>query len=378
MSRKTILFAAGGSGGHLFPAIAVAEELAQQAPGLAIEMVASDKAIDRKILARYPFPHHHISAVSPSRIFRQPLKVVRENWNAWQTAKVLIREKSPSVVVGCGGFASVPLVWAAIRAKVPVILLEQNLIPGRANAWLSRWAAKVCLSFEETKAYLPNSVQHRRQDLVFTGNPVRRSMLPLPNPPPRQPKQLLVLGGSQGARHLNQAITEWVATRPSELNGWHLIHQTGSNDFAAVSQCYVHAGDFLRAEAVEFIPDPSQFYRTATLIIARAGATSLAELACQGTPTVLVPLPSAARDHQTANARWYARQGAAEIVIQAAEPGDTALLLAAAVTPLLADPDARDALTDQMRQAARPQAAIECARVILAQMSGSSETSPLR
>ena len=369
MSRRTILFAAGGSGGHLFPAIAVAEELMRLDATLAVEMVATDKAIDRTILARYPFGHHHLKTVSLTRIWRQPLKVLQSNWHAWQTARQLIREKSPAVVVGCGGFASVPLVWAAIRAGVPVMLMEQNLIPGRANAWLSRWADKVCLSFEETKAYLPSSTQHRKQDLIVTGNPVRKSMLPPASPPPRLPKQLLILGGSQGARHLNQAITEWVSTRPAELEGWHLIHQTGTADLGAVVQYYRYVNDFLNAEPVGFIADPSSLYRSATLVIARAGATSLAEIACQGTPAILVPLPSAARDHQTANARWYANQGAARVVIQSPTASETAIQLAAITMALLLNSDVRDDLSSEILRTARPQAALDCAKIILAKVS---------
>lgn len=369
MPRRTILFAAGGSGGHLFPAIAVAEELHRQDSTIAIEIVATDKAIDRSILSRFPFEHHHLKAVSPSRVWRQPVKVLQSNWHAWQAARQLIREKSPAAVIGCGGFASAPLVWAATRAGVPVILLEQNLIPGRANVWLSRWAAKVCLSFEETKAYLPNSVQHRIQDLVVTGNPVRHSMLPLKTPPQRLSNQLLILGGSQGARHLNQAITEWISSRPPELEGWHVIHQTGSSDLGAVLQCYRYVNDFLKAEPVEFISDPSPLYRSATLIIARAGATSLAEIACQGAPTLLVPLPSAARDHQTANAHWYASHGAARVVIQSSTPSETVTSLAATATPLLLDSDVREDLSRKILQTSHPQAALDCANAILAQVS---------
>jgi UDP-N-acetylglucosamine--N-acetylmuramyl-(pentapeptide) pyrophosphoryl-undecaprenol N-acetylglucosamine transferase len=245
--------------------------------------------------------------------------------------------------------------------------MEQNLIPGQANVWLSRWASKICLSFEETRAFLPNAVQHRQPDLVVTGNPVRQSMLPHQNPPTRRPKQLLILGGSQGARHLNQTVVEWVTSRPAELEGWQLIHQTGSNDFGAVVQSYRDLGEFLRAEPVEFIADPGPFYRSATLIIARAGATSLAEIACQAAPTLLVPLPSAARDHQTANARWYASREAARLVIQSSSPSETAVQLASMANPLLSDADLREDLSEKILQTARPQAASTCAQLILAQ-----------
>ena len=137
MPRRPILFAAGGSGGHLFPAIAVAEELQRRANDLRLGIVASDKEIDRSILARHPFERHHLASISPGRIWQHPWTVLSENWHAWQAARQLIREQTPAVVIGCGGFASAPLVFAAIRAGVPVVLLEQNLIPGRANVWPS-------------------------------------------------------------------------------------------------------------------------------------------------------------------------------------------------------------------------------------------------
>jgi len=368
MPRQSILFAAGGSGGHLFPAIAVAEELVRQNSDLRIGIVASDKEIDRSILDRYPFERHHLAAVSPSRFLRQPWRVLRENWRAWQSAKQLVRERSPSVVVGCGGFASVPLVWAAIRAGVPIVLLEQNLIPGRANVWLSRWAAKVCMSFEETRTSLPASVQRRSHVAIVTGNPVRSSMLPQESEPHRLPNQLLVLGGSQGAKHLNQAVAEWVLTCPAALKDWHLLHQTGPADQSEIAQRYAQVAGHLSAESVEFIVDLSVHYNTATLVIARAGATSLAELASLGVPTVLVPLPSAARDHQTANARWFADKGAARMVVQSTNPQDTAIQLAATVTPLLTNPEARKLLARAITQAARPHAAEDVAKMILAQL----------
>ena len=403
MSRRSILFAAGGSGGHLFPAIAVAEELHRRASDLRLGIVASEKEIDRSILARYPFERHHLASISPGRIFRQPWTVLFENWHAWQAARQLIREQSPAVVVGCGGFASVPLVFAAIRAGVPVVLLEQNLIPGRANVWLSRWATRLCLSFEETLAYLPASVQRRAADAVtVTGNPVRQLMLPNgvdsrmggPEPmpgregealaeprsgedvvpgsrlsgsfalpvkpvPPRSSNQLLILGGSQGARHLNEAVAEWVSTRPTALAGWQLIHQTGVADQQAIAQRYSPVSGFLQAEAVSFITDPAHYYRSATLVIARAGATTLAELACLAAPTVLVPLPTAARDHQTANARWYADRGAARVATESARS------LAEVVTPLLSDPAARLGLSQAISQTAHLDAADAVARLIL-------------
>ena len=376
MASRSILFAAGGSGGHLFPAIAVAEELHRRDADLRMGIVASEKEIDRSILSRYPFERFHLASVSPSRFLQQPWRVLTENWQAWRAAQQLIHEQAPAVVIGCGGFASVPLVWAAIRAGVPVVLLEQNLIPGRANVWLSRWAKKVCICFEETLPYLPASVQSRAKEaVVVTGNPVRQSMLPVAAVPERHPKQLLILGGSQGARHLNEAVADWVSTRPAKLEGWQLVHQTGTADQAAIAQHYSQLAGFMMAEAVDFIADPSVYYRTATLVIARAGATSLAELACLGAPTILVPLPSAARDHQTANARWYADRGAAELVMQSESPALTARQLDEVTGPLLINTQARNALSQAITHTAHPLAAHAVASIITSLIDSGSEPS---
>lgn len=319
MPARTVLFAAGGSGGHLFPALAVAEELLTANAAIQIGIAASEKPIDQAVLAGSPHRVWHLPSVSPSRVWREPWTVLRHSWSSWQAARNLIREVRPTVVVGCGGFASAPVVWAAIRAKVPVVLLEQNLIPGRANAWLTRWASRFCLSFDETRSWLP-----KRPDAIHvTGNPVR-SALTVPSNTVRDSTQLLILGGSQGARHLNEAVATWVMSRPDSLQGWQITHQTGTADQANLEQRYRSLSEFCEIRAVDFIRAPEPLYRQSTLIIARAGATSLAELACLGAPLILVPLPSAARDHQTANARWYSDRGAAQLLLQSDAPTDTA------------------------------------------------------
>ena len=353
---RTVLFAAGGSGGHLFPGLAVAEELLSTDATIQIGVAASEKPIDRAVLAASPHQVWHLPSVSPSRLWSEPWTVLRHSWSSWQAARKLIRESQPAVVVGCGGFASAPVVWAAIRAKVPVVLLEQNLIPGRANAWLARWAARVCLSFDETRSWLP-----KRPDATqVTGNPVRSSLLS-PSIEARAERQLLILGGSQGARHLNEAVSAWVLSRPESLRGWQIMHQTGAADHAAIEEQYRSARDFCDLRAVDFIRDPESLYRKSTLIIARAGATSLAELACLGAPLILVPLPSAARDHQTANARWYTDRGAARLMLQSDTPAQTARHLGELFVSTI--PHALQ-LGRAIQQLARPDASKRVAEVI--------------
>jgi UDP-N-acetylglucosamine--N-acetylmuramyl-(pentapeptide) pyrophosphoryl-undecaprenol N-acetylglucosamine transferase len=356
MTARTVLFAAGGSGGHLFPALAVAEELLATQPQIRIGIAASEKPIDHAVLAGSPYAVWHLPSVSPSRFWREPFTVLRHSWASWQAARNLIRETRPAVVVGCGGFASAPVVWAAIRAKVPVVLLEQNLIPGRANAWLSRWASRICLSFDETRGWLPK----RPEVIQVTGNPVRRS-LRTPSSSARAPRQLLILGGSQGARHLNEAVAAWVTLRPDSLQGWQITHQTGTADQAALAMRYESLAGFCDITAIDFIRDPEPLYRAATLVIARAGATSLAELACLGTPTILVPLPSAARDHQTANARWYSGRGAARLLLQSDTPADTARHLGDLFASTIPDVSR---LGEAIRDLARPEAATQVAELL--------------
>lgn len=356
MAVPTVLFAAGGSGGHLFPALAVAEELLATQSRIQIGIAASEKAIDYAVLAGSSYSVWHLPSVSPSKVWGQPLTVLRHSWSSWQAARKLIREIRPAVVVGCGGFASAHVVWAAIRAGIPVILLEQNLIPGRANAWLSRWASRICLSFDETRSWLPK----RPEVIQVTGNPVRRS-LRTPSIAARALRQLLILGGSQGARHLNEAVATWVTSRPDSLQGWQITHQTGASDQAALAKRYESLAGFCDITAVDFIRDPEPHYRQATLVIARAGATSLAELSCLGTPTILVPLPSAARDHQTANARWYSDRGAARLLLQSDNSSDTARRLGNLVASTILDVHR---LGETIRDLARPEAAMQVAELV--------------
>lgn len=310
----------------MFPAIAVSEELTSGAESIQVAYAASERGIDREILSRYPEMTWYLPSSSPRQIWRHPFQTLRDTRRSYAAASHVIQEFDPQVVVGCGGFASVPVVVAAIRQRIPVVLLEQNLIPGRANVWLSRWASSVCLSFEETRDWFPKSVVRCPNVIHVTGNPVRRA-LQTARPELRQPNHLLVLGGSQGAHHLNQAVAHWVNSRPAELAGWTITHQTGVSDHPTIQSQYDSVADFCSARAEAFLAEPDSAYRAASLVVARAGATSLAEMACLGTPMILVPLPSAARDHQTSNAQWYKDQDAADVVIQSASPHETAVAL---------------------------------------------------
>lgn len=346
-------FAGGGTGGHLTPGLAVAAELAVPEDGRRILFVGSDRLLEQRMIAASGYQHRMLPVESSQTLRRNPLKFVWRNWKAYRLAQRLLHEERPLAVIGLGGFASVPVVVAATRQGIPTLLLEQNVIPGRATRWLSRRVNAVCLSFDETRSHLSPAVKTES-----TGNPVRREIAALcddVHPCVHSTgSTLLILGGSQGATAVNQAVMSMVERHPSAWRQWRVVHQTGPEQATVVRDTY-------RRLAVEhlvepFFQDMAALYRQATLVVSRAGATTLAELACAGNPAILVPYPHAADNHQWHNARVLEIAGAGAIVTQSADPAVTADHLAAAVLPLLDDLPRLAALRSAMRTLARPDA----------------------
>lgn len=354
MSEPTYILAGGGSGGHLYPGVAVARTLLEREPAARVLFAGSDREIERRILSAEQLPHVALPAVSSAELSRRPLRFLLRNWRAYRAAGRLLAENDIRAVVALGGFASVPVGLAGAGRRLPLLLLEQNVIPGRAVRLLARCAARVCLSFAETERHLP-----RRALCAVTGNPVRREIAALCNeraPECETPRRtLLVLGGSQGARTLNAAVTSFVQQHHEMLTGWRIVHQTGPNDVEAARNQYTKLE--VDAEARAFLRDLPELYRTAGLVVSRAGGTTLAELACAGIPAVLVPYAHAADDHQTANADWYAERGAAVVVHETGDPATTAVQLAGAVAHVVQSDQQRRAMARSMSSLARPAAA---------------------
>jgi UDP-N-acetylglucosamine--N-acetylmuramyl-(pentapeptide) pyrophosphoryl-undecaprenol N-acetylglucosamine transferase len=265
----------------------------------------------------------------------------------------LVRETRPAAVIGLGGYLSVPTIWAAACEHVPILLLEQNAIPGRATSWLARLARLVCVSFEESLAGLPPSTP-----TLLSGTPLRDEVRVLADEPPRGsssgPPTLLVLGGSQGAEGLNAAVSSLLQDQRAAFRHWRVIHQTGSRQQDDIRRQYAQTGH--QAEVVDFLTDVAAAYRRADLVISRAGATTLSELTCAGRPMVLVPYPHATDQHQHANAAALVRHQAAICVEQAGTPQESATRLATAVLPLVADPSRREQLALAARGQAHPDA----------------------
>lgn len=344
---QTFLFAGGGTGGHLFPGIAVAQELLAQAPQSRFVFCGSGRDVERRIVREYDFEHVSLPVQSLSSIRRNPVRFAWRNWRSVCIANKLIRTETPTAVIGLGGFASFPLVVAAAHRRVPVILLEQNVIPGRATRWLARLASHVCTSFPQTAMHLPSSCR-----CLETGNPVRPKIAELHNQlgESNPTRTLLILGGSQGALAVNDAVVSAVQELQIPFREWQIVHQTGEHQTDLIRQRYAEMG--INAIVKPFFSDLCEWYQRAAIVVSRAGATTLAELACAGIPAVLIPYPHAAANHQFLNARHFAECGAAVVVEQTGNP-----TLAGQLAHLMADNRCRQQMQHAMRNLAVPNAA---------------------
>ena len=350
-----VIIAGGGTGGHLFPGIALAEALA--ARGDRVTFVGTAAGIEVRAVPAAGFalrliPGAQVRGGGLARAARGIAATVRGVARALD----VLRELRPDLVVGVGGYASVAIVAAARLRRTPIVLLEQNTVPGVASRTLGRVAGRICVGFAEAATYFPPD------RCVHTGNPVRAAVLAAPvgtHPTPG----LLVFGGSQGARRVNDAMLD-AATRLGALGGaLRIHHQTGTADHDRIVAGYARLGIPARVDA--FVTDMGAAYAEADLVVARAGAMSCAEITARGLPAILVPYPHAADDHQRRNAEVLVRAGAATLIPDRELDGER---LAAALRPLLADADVRGRMAAAARAAGRPDAAIRVADVCAAQI----------
>lgn len=348
-----LLLAGGGTGGHLFPAVALAQELLVEEPEAEVLFVGTAQGIEARVLPQLELRLETIEISGmvgkglPGKLALMP-KLLS---SVYQSSKIIERFQ-PDVVVGVGGYASGPVALAAKLRRCPLLLHEQNAWPGLTNRILGRWADKVCVTFKETRSAFAD------QRTLVTGNPVRRE-LTLRMAPAEGPPTLLVFGGSRGARAINQAMLSVLPLLDEWRDRLQIIHQTGSDDLSKVSEGYRAAG-WHNVEVTAFIDDMAAAYQQAHLVLCRAGATTIAELTCCGRPAILVPYPHAAGDHQATNARSLAKRGAALMLPQ---PEMTPQNLATLLGNLLSD---RERLLD-MAGVARSLGRLDAAEMILEQ-----------
>ena len=350
---QRVLVAGGGTGGHLFPGIAVADEL--RARGTAeIRFVGSTHGIERNSVPRagYAVELLEISGLRGRGLggaTRAALAIPR----ATLRCRRLVKQFRPELAIGVGGYAAFPAIVAAFLARVPIVLMEQNAQPGWVTRVLSPLARRVCVSFPET-------LERFRRSGVLTGNPVRWAARSGLDERAAGPFRLFVFGGSAGARRLNQIVPAAVARAAASLE---VLHQTGTAECDEVRTRYAAEG--LEARVVPFVDDMAAAYAWADLVVCRAGASTLAELMVLGVAALLVPYPFAAGDHQARNAEALVRVGAAWIVLDRdLEPIDLAARLDAAAS----DPAGLRALREAARRLGRPDAAAhvvdECLAVV--------------
>ena len=347
-----LLIAGGGTGGHLFPGVALAEELRAREPDAQIKFVGTKRGIEARVLPELGWDLELIevsglktvgAAGAVKGMFRLPKAL-------WQ-ARRIVKAFAPDAVIGVGGYASGPVVLAAKHRGIPTAICEQNSIPGLTNKMLGKLVRQVFLSFDESKRFFA------AKKIVMSGNPVRRDMLQkllaaAAAPAMRDKVNVLVVGGSQGAVAVNALAADALAALAKSGLALSIVHQTGEKDLEATTTKYNDAG--ITADCRAFIKDMAAAYQDADLIIGRAGATTVAELAIAGKPAIFIPYPFAADNHQELNAREMADKGAALMFKQSEL---TAEKLADALRPLLADAGKRTEMGAAMKSLAKPTAA---------------------
>lgn len=362
-----LLITGGGTGGHLFPAIATAQALRSRQPDSEVLFIGTRRKIDTTSLNSYGFKSKSIISYGlKGKNLAELIKALVILPVSIIQAGLHILRFRPNVALGVGGYVTGPVMLAAKLLRVPTIIHEQNSIPGLANRKLGKFVDHICIS-------LPGSEQFfDKGKTLLTGNPVREDILDLSKSSSKDsgPLTLLVLGGSQGANALNRMVTEAFCDYGKEhLRDITVIHQTGQSDAHWVEERYQKAG--VSAKVAPFFTDMSAVYREADLLISRAGATTLTELAVLGKPAVLVPYPHAADDHQKKNAAYYVDGGGA---MQYSENDINGRLLSDTLCGLCADRSTLESMGDAMRSLAMPEAAEKIVDVCLMAARGGRAT----
>jgi UDP-N-acetylglucosamine--N-acetylmuramyl-(pentapeptide) pyrophosphoryl-undecaprenol N-acetylglucosamine transferase len=359
MNGARILIAGGGTGGHLFPGIALAEEFSGRGQGHRVRFVGTARGLEVRHVPRAGFELEliEVGALKGRGLLGWLRGLMRLPRALWQSRRIL-RAFRPDVVVGVGGYASGPVVLMAWLGRVPCVVLEQNALAGFTNRILGRLVRRAVVAFPEAEACFP------RGKAILLGNPVRRALVEnflLSREPHEQPR-MLVFGGSQGARALNRLVPEAVARLRQRLPGLEVTHQTGEAERDSVAARYAELGLEGGVEVLGFIEDMAAAYRRADLVICRAGATSVAELSLCRAPAILIPFPHAADNHQEKNARALVEAGAALMLREAAlGPAELAELAGG----LLAEPERLAAMQAAAGRVSRPESAREIADLVL-------------
>ena len=344
-----LLIAGGGTGGHLYPGIAVARELLKRMPHAEVTFVGTGQGIEARVIPREGLTLDVIRSAglkgkSIATVARGLSLLPLSGIDAWN----VISRRQPTAVIGLGGYSSAPVVMLAALRGIPTLVMEQNAIPGFANRRLASVIDAAAVTYEE-------SVRYFGERAFVSGNPVRPEFFEDAHEQPMSPAgtaKVLVFGGSQGAHAINMALVEAAPRLAAAADRVAITHQTGERDLDVVRDAYGKAG--VRARVEPFLYDMDRQMKAADLVVCRAGATTLAELAAAGRASILIPLPTATDDHQRKNAQAFVRHGAAVMVEQRELSGER---LATEMLALAGDASQRTRLATAARSLARPDAA---------------------
>ncbi len=346
----SVIIAGGGTGGHIYPGVAIAQEFRRRDADTQILFVGTARGLETKIIPREGFNLELIEVAALKRVsIVKRVKSLLMLPKSFLAVRSLIKQVRPDVVIGVGGYASGPVVLMAALMKVPTLVAEQNAMPGFTNRVLARFVKAAAVSFEEARRFFGEKAE-------ITGNPVRAEFFDVPvkhaEGHPNGVVHVLVTGGSQGARAINEAVAGALPLLAEEKDRLSFTHQTGENDFYRVRDAFENSG--MDAEVKPFIEKMVDEFARADLVISRAGATTVAELAAAGKPAIMIPFPFAADDHQRKNAEAIERAGAGRMILQAELTPER---LAKELLWLIRDPHQLNRMAEASRRLGHPDAA---------------------
>jgi UDP-N-acetylglucosamine--N-acetylmuramyl-(pentapeptide) pyrophosphoryl-undecaprenol N-acetylglucosamine transferase len=350
-----IVIAGGGTGGHVIPALAIADVL-KEAYGAEVLLVGTSRGMETRLVPQAGYPLELIPVGQLNRVgFTTKIKTMAALPRAFLICRSLLTRWKPQVVVGVGGYASGPVMLAAIVKGIPTLAFEPNAVPGLANRWIGRYVTKAAVNFPSALSYFRNG--------EATGIPVRAEFFHLAAKiPKRGEMRLLVIGGSQGARVFNRMMPEIAGKLLEAFPGLSILHQAGARHADTVAAAYESSGAPAdRWELRPFLDGMAKEFEAADLILARSGASTVAELTAAGKASLLVPLPTAADDHQRRNAEALVEAGAAQMLL---EPSLTAEGLLSAIQKLLDDHERLVRMAEKAKASAHPEAAQNIAALI--------------